>query len=232
MEKTASNRFPAVTNRWVLYGGLCWTMSVVFFAGQAIVQGASTRPFSLTTNLISDLGNTACGPTVCSPLHTLMNAIFILVGLLHWAGAVMIRSAWPQPRLRMPATVLVSLAGWGLAYAGVFPENVAPVNHAFGALLGLACLNLGMLVVGVALVPASKVFGGLALGAGIVGGLSLLLFLTHAFPLTGLIERIADYPGAATIVLLGTVVTLRSLRAGVLTHRQSGASASNGSHAR
>lgn len=33
-------------------------------------------PYSLAMNLISDLGNTTCGPDICSLLHGFMNATF------------------------------------------------------------------------------------------------------------------------------------------------------------
>ncbi|HSO93270.1 MAG TPA: DUF998 domain-containing protein [Candidatus Dormibacteraeota bacterium] len=205
--------FPAVVKRPIIFGAVCWTLSILFFVGQAVVQSASARPYSLLTNLISDLGNTACGPAVCSPLHVLMNATFILVGLLHWTGAATTRQAWPRKRLQLPVAVLLALAGWGLAYAGLFPENVAPVSHAFGALLGLCSLNAGMIVLGLALMPAARALGGLVLAAGIAGGLGLLLFLTHAFGLPpGLAERVADYPGAAMFGVLGTVLLAKTRR--------------------
>lgn len=133
--------FPAQLSPWIVAGAAAWTASVVFFIVQAIAQAASARPFSLTTNLISDLGNTSCGPAVCSPLYLLVDVTFVVVGLLHWFGAVELRQAWPTGRRNWAATILLSLAGWGLAYAGVFPENVAPIQHRFGALLGLVSLT-------------------------------------------------------------------------------------------
>jgi hypothetical membrane protein len=197
-------QFPAQKNPQIMFGAVCWTLSIVFFIGQAIVQSASARPYSLATNFISDLGNTACGPTVCSPLHALMNATFIVVGLLHLSGAATTRRAWPRKELQTPAAVLLALAGWGLVDVGLFPENVSPATHDFGALLGLFALNAGMVIVGLALVPAARSLGRLALAAGIAGGVGLLLFLSHAFGLPpGLTERLADYPGAGMFVVLG-----------------------------
>jgi hypothetical membrane protein len=66
----------------------------VFFADQAIVQAASAAPYSLTTNLISDLGNTACGSDICSPLHAFMNTTFVVVGVFHGLGAITTYHAW------------------------------------------------------------------------------------------------------------------------------------------
>ncbi len=73
--ETPSDRvtpFPVLVTRTVTLGAVLWTLSIVFFVVQIIAQAASSRPYSLATNLISDLGNTACGPAVCSPLHTLV----------------------------------------------------------------------------------------------------------------------------------------------------------------
>jgi hypothetical protein len=70
--------FPATVSRAIIFGAACWTLSIVFFVGQAIVQAAFAAPYSLTTTLISDLGNTACGPHICSPLYAFMNATFVV----------------------------------------------------------------------------------------------------------------------------------------------------------
>src|ERR1035438_2403583 len=53
--------FPATMTRQIVFGAACWALSIAFFVNQAIVQAASARPYSLATNYISDLGNTACG---------------------------------------------------------------------------------------------------------------------------------------------------------------------------
>ena len=71
----------------VAAGGLCWLLSLEFFVGQAVAQAAWTgAPYTLVNNEVSDLGITVCetvkGQYLCSPLHTLMNASFILAGVL------------------------------------------------------------------------------------------------------------------------------------------------------
>ncbi|HET9849281.1 MAG TPA: DUF998 domain-containing protein [Candidatus Dormibacteraeota bacterium] len=197
-------QFPVTVTRTVVFGAACWALSVVFFLDQAIVQLAFARPYSLQTNLISDLGNTACGPDICSPLHTFMNATFIAVGLLHWAGAVATWRAWPSGGPSVAGKVVLAFAGWCLAYAGANPENLRPALHTFGAVGGLISLNLAMILLGMAVVGAARWLGGMALVAGIVGlvGFGLLLSGGVGLPI-GVTERIADYPGAAMIVVLG-----------------------------
>ena len=50
------------------------------------------RPYNISRNTISDLGNTACGTWkgryVCSPLHDLMNGSFIALGITMLLGAL------------------------------------------------------------------------------------------------------------------------------------------------
>jgi hypothetical membrane protein len=146
----------------VVFGAACWTLSVVFFVNQAIVQAATTRPYSLTANLISDLGITACGPFsnggyhvgVCSPLHGFMDGTFVVVGLLQVIGAIATRRAWPLPRA-YGGLILLVLAGAGLVLAGLAAENVNLSLHSNAAFFGLDFLNISMIVLGVALLPGS-----------------------------------------------------------------------------
>jgi hypothetical membrane protein len=185
---------------------------------QAIAQAASARPFSLATNLISDLGDTACGPALCSPLHPLVNATFIAVGSLHWFGALANLGAWPPPvrnRARAGLALLV-VAGWALVLVGLSPENLAPERHRVNALLGLVCLDLSMLVLGTALWELVRTLGLLSLLAGTLGLIALGLFLWApgiVLPV-GFSERLADYPSAAMVVVLGAYLLQRTLRAG------------------
>jgi hypothetical protein len=66
------------------------------------------NPYDLTTNSISDLGVTGCGDFqrpdgsvvyACSPRHALMNAVFVVVGVLTAAGALLTRGIWPRRQL-------------------------------------------------------------------------------------------------------------------------------------
>jgi len=45
----------------VVIGGACWAVGVIQYAVAQVVAAAWTRPYSLRSNCISDLGNTACG---------------------------------------------------------------------------------------------------------------------------------------------------------------------------
>lgn len=92
----------ASSGRGVLLGAILWILSLEFFVGQAVAQSAWHTPYSMLTNSISDLGNTACGTWppasvnlarpglsasyVCSPRHAVMNVSFIVAGVLILLG--------------------------------------------------------------------------------------------------------------------------------------------------
>jgi hypothetical membrane protein len=208
-------RFPVALTRPVIAGAACWSLAVLFFVDQAIVQAATTRPYGMATNLISDLGITACGPftngsyhvDVCSPLHAVMDGTFIAVGLLHAVGAIATRAAWPDDFLSTAGRVLMMLAGAGLVVTGFTPENVNPSLHGSSALLGLGCLNTAMILLGFGLLKTTRGLGTLALIAGIIGwaGTIVLLQGIAGIPI-GTAERIADYPSAAMVVVLGAAI--------------------------
>lgn len=186
----------------MVVGAAGWALSVVFFVVQGIAQAAFVPPYDMATNLISDLGNTACGSAVCSPLHGVVNATFVVVGGLHWVGAVLTRSAWPRRRWGDVGRTLLALAGVGLILAGMAPENVNAAVHARGAIIGLIGLNLAMIVLGLSIVAARSWLGRLTVIAGALGLLGFGLMMTAAIPV-GVAERLADYPGAAMVVVLG-----------------------------
>ncbi len=72
-------------DRYPLVGPAFWISSVQYFITQIVVAHAWTNHYSLSRNTISDLGNTVCGVYsgrfVCSPLHSWMNASFVVLGL-------------------------------------------------------------------------------------------------------------------------------------------------------
>jgi hypothetical membrane protein len=206
--------------RQVVVGAACWTLSIVFFINQAITQAATTRPYSLTGNLISDLGITACGPfsnggyhvDVCSPLHGFMDGTFVAVGLLQMLGAIATRRAWPLPRA-YPGLILLALAGAGLALAGLAPENVNLSLHSNAATLGIDFLNIAMIILGVALLHPIPWLGTISLLAGVIGIIGAIIF---GYSLAGIpigtAERLAVYPSVAMVVVLGLYVLLKALQ--------------------
>jgi hypothetical membrane protein len=216
------NRFPAVIDKQVVIGAACWTLSIAFFIDQAIAQAATTLPYSLSGNLISDLGITACGPfanggyhvDVCSPLHGFMDATFVVVGLLQVVGAIATRRAWPLPNA-YAGLVFMALAGVGLAVVGLAPENVNLSLHSNAATAGIDLLNIAMIILGVALVRVNPWLGTVTLLAGIAGIVGAVIFFESLGGVpVGTAERLAVYPALAMVVVLGVYLLWGAARRG------------------
>src|SRR6202046_5866856 len=118
----------------VIVGGAAWILATLQYAVAQVVVAAAWHhpPYSWLGNYISDLGNTACGPFkvphgtpsyVCSPMHSAMNASFVIAGILTIAGAVLLRRFWPRRRGTTVALVLWAITGLGKIVVGLVPEN-------------------------------------------------------------------------------------------------------------
>lgn len=199
-------------------GGWAFASAVQFFVAQGVVQSAWTTPFSFATNYISDLGNTVCAPYpvgspsyVCSPWHAGMNASFIVMGLSVLAGVLLLRRAFGAGWAIGAGLALVALAGPGYILVGVYPENVNHPPHYLGAALNFAGANLGLVVLGAAMLRGRRAFGARTTAAGLVGFVATLLLVTeHWLGLgEGGMERVAAYPLPLWMIVVG-MHTLRT----------------------
>ena len=117
-------RRPATAHSWRYprLGPILYVSSIQFFAVQILVAMRWNPPYSLARDTISDLGNTACGTFnarfVCSPLHGLMNASFIVLGVAMTAGSILISRQFAKSRA---ATVRIFSA-----WTGVFVRTKKP----------------------------------------------------------------------------------------------------------
>jgi hypothetical membrane protein len=211
--------FPAARTWPVAAGGACWSLLLVFFVGQAVAQAAVAAPFSLVDNNISDLGATTCGPLaigdyraeVCSPWHPVMNATFVVSGLLTAIGAVLSRRAWPAGRRAAWGLALLVLSGAGEVLAGLAPEDVNPVVHVAGSIVGILGLNVAVLLLGTALWAVRRGLGGAALLAAAVGLFGFFFAPAAGLP-TGLSERLAGYPGVVWLIGVGALLLQEAVR--------------------
>ena len=202
--------FPAVLSRSVAFGGACWSLLVLFFVGQAIAQAAVATPYSLLDNNISDLGVTTCGPfdfgdyhaEICSPWHVVMNAAFVVAGLLTAAGAILSWRAWPAVRRSAWGLALLVLSGAGEVAAALAPADVNPVLHVAASIAGILGLNVAVLLLGTALWSGRRGLGAAALFAAAVGLFGFFV-APAAGPPTGLSERLAGYPGVLWLIATG-----------------------------
>ena len=201
--------FPAKLTKEMAVGGFCWILSLEFFIGQAVTQLAWTgAPYSLINNEISDLGVTVCetvkGDYLCSPLHNVMNASFVLAGVFILLGLYFTRSAWPKGRATRIGLFFLVFAGLGKIAVGLSPENVDPTVHVIGA-LGFIFSGVGLVMLGRGLRQWRRWVANLSLVLGILGIIGSLLLLpalatNHG---GGAAERLADYPMFVWFSVLG-----------------------------
>jgi hypothetical membrane protein len=176
-------------------GAVAWLLAMQFFLAQAIAQSAWRTPYSLTRNVISDLGRTSCGDAACSPLHGVMNGSFVIVGLTMALGAVLARGAFIAGWRRTFAVLLFIAAGLGVVMVGVYPENEQAGRHVAGAALNFVCGNAALVLFGLAADARIRAFGACSILGGAAGlAAALLLALKVDFGLgPGALERICAY---------------------------------------
>ena len=202
-------------------GAIAWILAVQFFVTQIVVATAWTRPFSLRSDYISDLGNTACGAypagsahLVCSPWHLAMNASFMMLGVTMVLGAWLTRDAFPPGWVRSLARGLFVLAGLGVFVVGVYPENTDNARHVFGAGLNFVAGNIAMIVYGLALAQRpgeQRALTAFSVIAGTVGFVATLLFVSGHYLGIGLggMERVAAYPMTVWQIVAGVTLLRR-----------------------
>ncbi len=200
-----TERFQCIT------GSILWLLTFQFFIAEQIARAAWKIPYSMATNVISDLGATHCSygpdallatlPNVCSPLHNLMNASLMLQGCLILGGALLVRRMFPDGWRFTVALFLLAIAGLGVIFVGVAPEDTDFQLHAQSAVAFFYGSNLSMLLIGVALGGIHR--GGrrsrrslLPLVCGSVGLLTALLIPYSGFLHVGIgiMERLSAYP--------------------------------------
>ncbi len=193
----------------LLTGSFAWILCLQYFMAQIVVANAWTVPFSLRNNYISDLGSTACAVTsqgyVCSPLHGLMNASFVLQGLLMLAGALAFAFAYRANKLAVVGFAGLALAGLGTILVGLVPENYMSPLHGAGAILAFVIGNLGVLFVGLARATRSRVFDVYTVAMGAIALVAFILFASKIFLGLGVggMERVTSYAQVTWMISFG-----------------------------
>lgn len=196
------------------------TAAAVYFVAEAI--SASAFPgYSYATNYISDLGvpdvGSLQGRELDSPLHVVMNAAFIIHGVLFATAALLtVRgSAW-RPRTRRWFVSLALVHAIGIILVGVFHgsqanvENGLALFHVAGAAMAIVAGNVAAIVAGsTVLRESSRWLGSASVTLGIVGlvGVVMLLVDSNSTAINllpdGVWERVAVYAIFVWEILVG-----------------------------
>ncbi|HYI32351.1 MAG TPA: DUF998 domain-containing protein [Glaciibacter sp.] len=199
-----------------------------YFLAEAIVISAwaAPQPYSRRYNLISDLGAVECGiyrgREVCSPLHGVMNASFLLQGSAMIIGAALVSTVvlGVAARRDLPATVihprvllftrlLIAASGAGTILIGLFPEDVNEALHYTGAVLFFTAGGIALVIIGWSwrrlhwtswLIFSA---GALSLASTIAFGVVTLLFGLSNGPDLGTLERAMAYPITIGLAIVG-----------------------------
>lgn len=191
---------------------------VVELVVAAVVRTTGAMPYDLLRSTISDLGVRSCGELayplgpvfLCSPAHTLMNASFVVSGVLLAVGAVLTAPLLPRGRLRGFLVTLWVVAGVSTALTGLVPVDVDLALHTLASTPVFLAQPLAHVLTAVALRrtrPRLAAVGVLVGAVTLVTGGGFTLWM-EAMRLGGLFERVTTWPA---LLWLGVhaVTTLR-----------------------
>jgi hypothetical membrane protein len=215
----AGRRVKVFTDKYPLLGPLIWALSVQTLVVQFVVAQAWPQPYSWLHNLISDLGNSACGPFgtryVCSPQNGLMNASFMLLGLTMAVGALLVYQEFQRSRTSLVGFSVMAIAGFGTILVGAFPENTIFFLHGLGAFLALGLGNASIVILALGLKGVRQDFRVYTLLSGLISLAAMVLFVLGIYLGVGPggMERVVSYPQTIWLTLFGLYMTATRVRA-------------------
>jgi hypothetical membrane protein len=205
-----------------------WMLAVTFFVAQVVVaypwrsrpplaDGVSPQhPYSFFANTISDLGLTSKfqygTPPIWSPWHDIMNAAFVLLGLLMVVGSFTIYHEFTDKStniwLARIGFGLQTIAGIGVMIVGLRPENAPSHWHVVGAALAIGIGTIGVFLLSFALpLPGPmKRFMRWCMPVAMVAIVLLAIREYLGFGPGGM-ERIATYPEVIWLISFGFFIS-------------------------
>ena len=200
---------------WV--GSVVYLLSAQYFVAEWVAAAAwNDPPYSFSDNYISDLGVIGCSD-VCSPRHGVMNAGFVMLGVIVATGSFLLIRRLASGGLARAALMLMLVSGAGDILVGLFPGSVdqdvsgSSPFHAIGAFMAIFAGNAGIAILGTAMWRRREhlVLAGYSMASGAVGLVALASFgLDIDLGLgVGAIERVAADPIVIWMVVVG-IVTL------------------------
>jgi len=187
--------------------------TIIYFIIEFIVANAWNNPtYNYLFNWVSDLGvpvnTTFQGHHINSPLYTLMNFEFTILGLSYIIGFNMIRSLYLSKR---KSTLLSIIAGLGVIIVASFPgyEYNLSFMHQVGAMLIVFGAYSLMYLSGKEFnIKWYKITCNILIVIGIVGFILTFVFSNSDY--AGLVERILLYPYALFPIITGIAILSQS----------------------
>ena len=195
MEPVNPNRL-----RW---GALAWLLTLQFFVVEAIAASRYEGSYSRADDTISALG---AGDSAAAAL---MNASFVVQGVLILAGTLLLRPALMRGAADV-APVLLGGAAAGVVLVGVFPTDGNSTLHAIGAVLYLLGGGLALIALAYAVRPRSELLGTTLALLGLIGTAATVFFLTGVVDHLGNggTERAAGYVLPIALAIAGPALWL------------------------
>ena len=224
-------RIRVFTDRYDWMGPAIVVLSAWYFAAQVLVAWVFRPQYSFMSNVISDLGNTACPPphsTICSPRYVVMDASIAILGLAMLVGSILIFSefSFSQHRRERAAAiagfVCMGVGGIGAILVGAVPENINTAHlHTVGAALAIGFGQLAILILGLVLREIPDWLREFMLVTSLLvllAGISIAF--KHQFGIgAGALERLAQYPESVWLILFGFYVSRDHFRQNVIGAR-------------
>jgi hypothetical membrane protein len=199
-------------------GAVLWILNVQYYVVQIVAAAfwAKSHSYSWRHNTISDLANTHCGAyngrLVCSPLHTIMNVSFVVLGATMIGGVILLQKQFATSRATAFGFGCMALAGAGIILVGLFPENTDRSFHITGAALSFTLGNLGMIVLGTSLKRLPALLRVYTILSGVLGLAALACFMTNTYAGLGIggMERLVSYPQTIWMIVFGAYLSIAS----------------------
>jgi len=205
------------TDRYPLIGPAIWMLSIQYFVIQIIAGLAYKTTYSLRFNTISDLGNSVCGTYsgryVCSPLHSLMDASFILLGVTMASGSLLIYQEFKRDSATLVGFSFLAIAGFGTLLVGLFPENTVSALHVLGASLPFLLGNVALIILSVSL-AIPRLLRYYTFISGVLALIALAFFYSQHYLGLGIggMERLVAYPQTFWLIAFGLYISSSHIR--------------------
>ncbi|MFI6999901.1 DUF998 domain-containing protein [Nocardia sp. NPDC050175] len=190
--------------------GIAWAMTFLYLLAELVTATAWKKAYSFRHDTISDLGVTACTPNMCSPLHLVMNATFVTLGLVTIAGAIGFRDFLPCGRRQWAIVALAIIIGLSTAATGLVPSSDGVVVHFLAVLPAFVSRHIVLILLTVWLWKQRRlaaVWAAVCALAGITGMIVLAVGLQ-----IGITERLVFYPLPTWMAVTGAAIALSPVR--------------------